>query len=66
MMQEFPISADRMPLQLLAYLRLARLQDPAQLALVGHLDCVFVKHHKCESTHWKWASHAVFLAADQL
>lgn len=33
--QEFPIYQDRMPLQLLAYTRLTRVQDPAQLALVG-------------------------------
>jgi histone-lysine N-methyltransferase SETD3 len=32
--QEFPIFEDRMPLQLLAYLRLARIADPAQLAKV--------------------------------
>lgn len=32
--QAFPIFADRMPLQLLAYLRLARLQESAQLASV--------------------------------
>lgn len=32
--QSFPIFSDRMPLQLLAYLRLARLQESAQLASV--------------------------------
>ena len=30
--EEFPITTDGMPLQLLSYLRLARLQDPAELA----------------------------------
>ena len=30
--QEFPIAEDRMPTQLLTYVRLARIQDPAQLA----------------------------------
>ena len=32
--QEFPVYRERMPLQLLAYLRLARLTDPALLAKV--------------------------------
>lgn len=31
---EFPVYADRMPTQLLAYLRLARVQDPGLLAKV--------------------------------
>lgn len=30
--QEFPIYADRMPTQLLAYLRLSRLQDSGEIA----------------------------------
>ena len=33
--QEFPIFQDRMPLQLLAYMRLSRVTDPAQLASVS-------------------------------
>lgn len=33
--QEFPIFEDRMPTQMLTYVRLARIQDPAQLAKVG-------------------------------
>ena len=33
-MQEFPIFRDRFPNQLLAYLRLARVQDPGLLAKV--------------------------------
>ena len=33
-MQEFPVYRERMPLQLLAYLRLSRLTDPALLAKV--------------------------------
>ena len=33
--QAFPITRDGFPLQLLSYLRLARLQDPAELAKVG-------------------------------
>ena len=32
--QMFPVFKDRMPIQLLAYLRLTRIQDSAQLALV--------------------------------
>lgn len=32
--QEFPIYADRMPAQLLAYLRLSRVQDSAEIAKV--------------------------------
>ena len=32
--QEFPIYADRMPTQLLAYLRLSRVQDSAEIAKV--------------------------------
>lgn len=32
--QEFPIYADRMPTQLLAYLRLSRLQDSGEIAKV--------------------------------
>jgi hypothetical protein len=34
-LEGFPVYADRMPNQLLAYLRLARLQDPALFAKVG-------------------------------
>ena len=33
-LQEFPVYRERMPIQLLAYLRLARLTDPALLAKV--------------------------------
>ena len=33
--EEFPVYADRMPIQLLAYLRLSRVADPALLAKVG-------------------------------
>ena len=33
--QSFPITREGFPLQLLSYLRLARLQDPAELAKVG-------------------------------
>lgn len=33
--EAFPVYSDRMPNQLLAYLRLARLQDPALFAKVG-------------------------------
>ena len=33
----FPVYKDRMPIQLLAYLRLTRIQDSAQLALVKPL-----------------------------
>ncbi len=32
--QEFPITVDGMPLQLLAYLRVARIQDSAEFARV--------------------------------
>ena len=32
--QAFPITRDGMPLQMLSYLRLARLQDPAEFAKV--------------------------------
>ena len=35
--QEFPIYADRMPTQLLAYLRLSRLQDSGEMAKVNSL-----------------------------
>lgn len=34
--QEFPIYADRMPTQLLAYLRLSRLQDSGEIAKASH------------------------------
>lgn len=34
-LQDFPIYEDRMPLQLLAYMRLSRVTDPAQLAMVS-------------------------------
>ncbi len=40
--QEFPIFRDRMPTQLLAYLRLARLTDPALLAKVHQHATIFV------------------------
>ncbi|CAG9467763.1 unnamed protein product [Pedinophyceae sp. YPF-701] len=33
--QEFPLFADRMPNQLLSYLRLSRVQDPAELAKIS-------------------------------
>ena len=32
--QSFPVFADRMPMQLLAYMRLARVQDPGELMSV--------------------------------
>ena len=32
--QQFPVYADRFPIQLLAYLRLSRIQDPAMFAKV--------------------------------
>ncbi|CAL8465053.1 g4588 [Coccomyxa elongata] len=40
--QEFPIFRDRMPTQLLAYLRLARLTDPALLAKVSFEEDVIL------------------------
>ena len=39
--QEFPVYRERMPMQLLAYLRLARLTDPALLAKVCDCPLVF-------------------------
>ena len=32
---QFPVYQERMPLQLLGYLRLARMQNSAELAMVG-------------------------------
>lgn len=50
--QEFPIFADRMPTQLLAFLRLSRLQDSGELAKVRVAlpdvfisECLFVFIH---------------------
>ena len=40
--QEFPIYADRMPTQLLAYLRLSRVQDSGEIAKV----CFACKLHR--------------------
>jgi Rubisco LSMT substrate-binding len=40
--QEFPIYEDRMPLPLLAYLRLARVSDAAQLAKVTFEEDVII------------------------
>eukprot|EP00884_Botryococcus_braunii_P013165 jgi/Botrbrau1/2184/Bobra.101_2s0019.2 len=40
--QDFPIFEDRMPLPLLAYLRLARVSDPAQLAKVTFEEDVII------------------------
>lgn len=40
--QQFPVYADRMPTQLLAYLRMARVQDPALLAKVCVCACACV------------------------
>lgn len=39
MRAEFPITQDSITTQQLVYLRMARLQDPAQLAKVNHLFC---------------------------
>jgi hypothetical protein len=40
--QEFPITTAGMPLQLLSYLRLARLQDPAEFAKVRQKPTCYV------------------------
>jgi histone-lysine N-methyltransferase SETD3 len=40
--ERFPVYADRFPTQLLAYLRLSRIQDPAQFAKVSFADDVAV------------------------
>lgn len=40
--QAFPVYADRMPLQLLAYVRLARMQDPALFAKVSFEEDVLL------------------------
>ncbi|DBA68672.1 TPA: hypothetical protein ACH3X2_013468 [Trebouxia sp. C0005] len=40
--QEFPIYADRMPTQLLAFLRLSRLQDSGQMAKINFEDDVVI------------------------
>jgi len=37
--EQFPVYADKMPTQLLAYLRMARVQDPGLLAKVGAVVC---------------------------
>lgn len=37
--ERFPVFADRMPLQLLAYIRLSRVSDPALFAKVRHQGC---------------------------
>lgn len=46
--ENFPVYADRFPIQLLAYLRLSRIQDPAQFAQVStfwwECSCMFVVH----------------------
>ena len=36
--QAFPVFADRMPLQMLAYLRLARVKEPSELMTVSFVD----------------------------
>ena len=42
-MQEFPVFRDRMPTQLLSYMRLTRIQDPAQLASVRNLPVKYMQ-----------------------
>lgn len=59
----FPVYADRFPNQMLSYLRLARVQDPALFAKVGgplrmtccvHIRCTWCLSEVTEHPHLTW------------
>ena len=47
--QEFPITVDGMPLQLLSYLRMARIQNSAEIAKVFRLKSLQTENDICRT-----------------